>query len=93
MRKKMYTGCLAGMFLCSILTAGMAYAGCDDDIQAQAARLTTQGGNPPSPEDMTSIQSAFAFLDEAKAKCQQGDEPGSAVLLDQLRTLLTSMGR
>lgn len=91
MRKKMFT-VLAGVFLCSVITAGMAYAGCKEDIQALAARLTTQGGNQQNPE-MASIQSAFALLDEAQAKCQQGDETGSAALLEQLRSLLASMGR
>lgn len=65
-----------------------AFAACADDIQVQEARMTAQNA-----QEAESLEAAFKYMKEAKLLCARGDESKAANVLNQLKTLLTKMGR
>lgn len=68
-----------------------AFAACADEIPIQASRMTTRDHIPN--DNIESLKSAFALLQEAKTLCDQGNESGAAGLLAQVDKLLTGIGR
>jgi len=67
---------------------GTAFAACADDIRLQEARMTAQNA-----QEAESLEAAFKYMKEAKLLCARGDESKAANVLNQLKTLLTNMGR
>lgn len=65
-----------------------AFAACADDIQVQEARMTAQNA-----QEAESLEAAFKYMKEAKLLCARGDESKAANILNQLKILLTKMGR
>jgi hypothetical protein len=71
----------------------LAYADCTSDIQALASRMTSKKNQNQSAQDTESLRTAFTLLTDAKARCNSGDTVGANSVIDQLKELLTRLGR
>ena len=71
----------------------LAYADCTTDIPALASRMTTKKNQNQTAQDTESLRAAFALLTDAKARCDSGDTVGAFSVIDQLKALLTRLGR